>query len=121
MKKIMSGIFLLLILSVLLPNSIPLYAQSDISGQIQSFGQTVYGQSTPAHPATIAAAIIRVALGLLGIVFVILVIYGGFMYMTSSGEADKVKKAKNIILYAVIGLLIIFTAYAITYFVFDVL
>lgn len=119
-KKFIPGIFLLLLLLAMLPNSLAIYAQSDISGQIQTFGQTVYGQTEPEHPAAIAAVIIQGALGLLGIIFVILVIYGGFLYMTSAGESDKVKKAKNILTTAIIGVIIIFAAYAVTYFVFDV-
>jgi hypothetical protein len=119
-KKNLICLFILIFLLTLLPNILPLQAdQTTVSGQIQTFGQKVYGSGTPAHPAAIAAVIIQSALGLLGIIFVVLVIYGGFMYMTSAGESDKVKKAKNIILYAAIGVIIIFLAYALTTFIFN--
>lgn len=52
-----------------------------------------------------------------GIIAVIVIIVGGIMYATSSGEAAAVTKAKNLILYSVIGLVVIFAAFAITNFV----
>ncbi|MCX6744587.1 MAG: pilin [Candidatus Parcubacteria bacterium] len=88
-----------------------------ITNSIQNFGGQVYGQDEPAHPAQIAATIIQILLGLLGIVFVILMIYGGVLYMTSTGEAKKVEHAKNVIVYAVIGVVIIALAYALTTFI----
>ena len=64
------------------------------------------------------ARIINVALGLLGIVALLLILYGGFLWMTAGGNSEKLDKAKKIILRAVIGLIIIISAYSITYFVF---
>jgi hypothetical protein len=52
-----------------------------------------------------------------GIIAVIVIIVGGIMYATSSGEAGNVTKAKNLILFAVVGLVVIFSAFAITNFV----
>lgn len=63
------------------------------------------------------ARIINVALGLLGIVCVVIVIAGGVMWMTSAGEPAKTGKAKGIIFAGVIGLAIILSAYAIASFV----
>lgn len=54
---------------------------------------------------------------LAGIIAVIIIIVAGFMYVTSSGDAAKVTKAKNAILYAVIGLVITILAFVITGFV----
>jgi hypothetical protein len=63
------------------------------------------------------ARIINVALGLLGVVCVIIVIAGGVMWMMSGGEAAKTGKARGIIFAGVIGLAIILSAYAIASFV----
>lgn len=52
-----------------------------------------------------------------GVIAVILIIYAGFMYVTSAGDAGKVTKAKNIIAASIIGIIIIILAYAITAFV----
>ena len=64
-----------------------------------------------------AERIIYTLLGTLGIVAVVLVIYAGFKWMTSGGNEENVKGAQKILTAAVIGLVIILSAYAITRFV----
>ncbi len=66
---------------------------------------------------TLIGNIIAVLLSVLGIIFVVLVVYAGFLYLTSNGEEDKVKKAKKLLSQAVIGLVLIIAAYAIADFV----
>ncbi len=63
--------------------------------------------------------IIEAIILVLGIVAVIFIIIGGVQYMTSIGDAGKVKKAKDTILYAVIGLVICILSYVIVNFVID--
>lgn len=65
----------------------------------------------------IIANIIRIALGLLGIVAVVIILIGGFTWMTAGGSEEKVEKAKQWIGYGVVGLAIILAAYAIATFV----
>lgn len=76
-------------------------------------------------PATdirlIIANIIRVALGLLGIVLLVLFLYGGYLYMTSGGNEEQIGSAKKILINASIGLGIILSAYAIVLFVMRLL
>lgn len=52
-----------------------------------------------------------------GIIGVIVIIIAGFLYTTSGGDASNVQKAKNAILYAVIGLIVIMLAFVITNYV----
>lgn len=61
--------------------------------------------------------LISVLLGVLGIIFLVLTIYAGFLWMTAGGDEKQVAKAKNIIITAVIGLVILLSAYAISSFV----
>ncbi len=61
--------------------------------------------------------IINVALGVLGLVAVVMIIMGGLNYTTSAGDAAKVKKAKDTITYGVIGLVVALLAFAIVNFV----
>lgn len=61
--------------------------------------------------------IINAVIGVLGLVCVVVIIIGGVGYMTSSGDAGKVKKAKDTILYGIIGLVICILAFAIVNFV----
>ena len=63
------------------------------------------------------ARIIRVAMGLLGIVSVVIVLLGGFTWMTAGGNEEKAGEAKKYLYSGVIGLAIILSAYAIASFV----
>lgn len=65
--------------------------------------------------------IINWVVGILGIVAVVVIIMGGVTYMTSAGDAGKVKKAKDTILYGLIGLVVCALAYAIVNFVISAL
>jgi TRAP-type C4-dicarboxylate transport system permease small subunit len=65
----------------------------------------------------IIGAIIQATLSLLGIIFIILMIYGGGLWMTAKGNEQQVDKAKGLIIAAIIGLVIVVAAYAISYFV----
>lgn len=79
---------------------------------------TVTGLGTRDIRETVAA-IINVALGLLGIVAVVIIIAGGFLWMTAGGNEEKVDKARKMIFSGIIGLAIILSAYAIAKFVIE--
>lgn len=70
---------------------------------------------------TYVGRIIRYFLSLLGIIAVMLMMYAGFIWMTAGGSEEKIKKAKAIMTNAVIGLVIITSAYAIVLFLFRAL
>lgn len=100
----------------------PTLAQTDPGAQsLELLGKTGLGGATPADAGNqlpiIIGNVIRAALGLLGIVLVVLMLYAGFLWMTARGNSDQVEKAKSTIIRAVVGALIIFSAYAITGFV----
>jgi hypothetical protein len=78
-------------------------------------GSTVNIPSTPDNQVLHNALNIAYSLG--GTVAVIIIIIGGIMYATSGGESAGLTKAKNMILYAVVGLVVILVAFAITNFV----
>ena len=61
--------------------------------------------------------LINSLIGLMGTLFLALIIYGGFLWMTAAGNEDRVKKAKSVITAAITGVIITFAAYAITRFV----
>jgi len=66
---------------------------------------------------SVIGSTIKIVLSFLGVVFFILVIYGGFMWMTARGNETQVEDAKKIITRATIGLLVIMVAHAITWFI----
>ena len=67
----------------------------------------------------VAANIIQVVLGFVGIIFLMLIIYGGFQWMIGARSGDKrqVNQAQKTLTAATVGLLIIVTAYSVTYYV----
>ena len=64
-------------------------------------------------------AVINAMLGFLGVLAITLILYGGFLWMTSGGVPEKVNKAKRVLISAVIGLLIILASFAITQFILN--
>lgn len=70
-------------------------------------------------PEGIFNQITSVALGVIGAVSVIMLIWGGLRYIISGGDSKKITDAKNTILYAIIGLIIAVLSYAIINFVLN--
>jgi len=68
---------------------------------------------------TIIGNIIGTALSLISVIFFILMLYGGFLWMTARGDSGQTTKALDTIIAAVIGIVIILGAYALTQFVFN--
>ncbi|MBN1585290.1 hypothetical protein JW899_02885 [Candidatus Uhrbacteria bacterium] len=66
---------------------------------------------------TMVGRIINVALGILGVIVVVLFVYAGYVYMMAKGDSGEVDKAKRIMVSTVIGLVIVLSAYAITQFI----
>ncbi len=81
----------------------------------QNFG-TTFGIGTADLQATVIK-IIQFVLGLLGLIAVIMILWGGFMWLTAGGNEERVAKAKKIISAAVIGLIVVLLAWAIVIFV----
>lgn len=65
----------------------------------------------------IFTTIVKILLFLIGVLSVIMLIYGGIQYTLSSGDSGKVTNAKNTILYAIVGLVVAILSYAIVSFV----
>ncbi len=95
------------------------------SGDEQVAGETGYGLSEAAPTVlkknvdlpAILGTILGSVLGFTATIFFILVIVAGLMWMTSAGNEERVKRAKQILIAAVIGLIIVMSAYAITSFI----
>ncbi len=63
--------------------------------------------------------LIKVGLSVIGVVFLAMMLYAGFTWMTAMGEKEKITRARDTIIYATIGLVVTISAYAITKFVFE--
>ena len=67
--------------------------------------------------ATIAKNAVNILSLIVGIIAVIMIVYGGLRYITSGGDSGNVGNAKNTIIYAIVGLLIVALAQVIVHFV----
>jgi len=102
---------------------------ADIGSQIKSpefneVADKVYNENPSGDVITtsvqdIIAYVINSVLGLLGVIFLVLIIYAGFLWMTATGNDEQVTKAKNILTRSIIGVIIIVAAYAISFFVLN--
>lgn len=107
MKKIVA--FVLALAAVAMP------AVASASLINEQFG-TTFGLGTAGLESTVIN-IIQWVLGLLGLIAVIMILIGGFQWMTAGGNEEKVASAKKIISAAVIGLIVVLLAWAIVIFV----
>lgn len=92
---------------------------------LSNWGSTLTNVAKPAgysqnvNEYQIIDTILKTVFSLLGILFLVLMIYGGFLWMTDRGSSQQVEKAKNLITAAIIGIIIILGSYAISYFVLE--
>ncbi len=106
----------ILLLSQLIPSSALAYKTLDAGNNFLNKAVEPTGLST-ADLQTSTGQFIQAALLLVGTVFLGLMIYGGFTWMTAKGAEDKITKAKETVVAAAIGIVIILAAYAATNFV----
>ena len=70
-------------------------------------------------PESMISKVITTALTFVGVIFLVLAIYGGYTWMIARGNEQEVEKAKNTLIAAVIGLVIVIAAYAVSWFVIN--
>lgn len=94
---------------------------SDALEKLKSVGGEAYGVGTeaPRSLPEIVGGVIKTGLSVLGVLAAILIIYAGYLWMIARGKEERITKAKETLEAAIIGLIIIMAAYAITYFVVD--
>jgi len=113
MKKIISKFTIALTLALSFVLALP--SQAAFSEGITKVSQKA-GISGTFNILTSLAAIVNALLGFTGALFLGLIIYGGILYMTSAGKEEQIKKAKKFLSNSVIGIVIVMSAYTITYF-----
>lgn len=70
-------------------------------------------------PRAVISNVIRTILGFLGIIAVVIILMGGFKWMTAMGADDKITEAKGLISAGIIGLVIVLSAFGIASFVLE--
>ena len=118
MKRFLSKIFATFFLcSALLTVAQPVFAAADPYGLEAARNASQYKDSKKSVPE-IAGALIGVAFSVIGIVFLGLALYAGFKWMTAQGNEKDVTKARDTLINATIGIVLMVAAYAITNFMF---
>ena len=116
------GIFLFLLAvffgaPTLAPQQV-VYAQDQVSDGLSAISDV---NLTSTDIRVLIARYVQIALGLLGTIAVVIVIYGGFLWMTSGGDTEKISRAKSILKNGAIGLAIILLAFSIATFILNAL
>lgn len=127
MKKISKHLFsLLILLSVAVPVGFFAAPQAkainpwgDDFGPDNAIGYTSFKDIGMGNrdPRAIAAQVINIMLGLLGVIAIIIILIGGFKWMTAAGNDDKIAEAKSLLGAGVVGLLIVLSAYAVSIYI----
>lgn len=93
------------------------YGLNETAGKVDAFKGSISNTYDTNFLATKAGQLVGTLLAFVGVLFLILMIYAGLMWMTASGNEQTVDKAKSLIINAIIGLVIVLAAYGITTFV----
>lgn len=120
MKKYLAGFITFLLFSfVSIANA---QSQKTPSNPVPCNPSCSSGTCTLCNPLTVSTPqafiglAINAVLGVVGSLALLMFIYGGLTWMTSSGNEEKVKKGREIIIWSAIGLVVIFMSYALTRF-----
>ncbi|MFA6994882.1 MAG: Ig-like domain-containing protein [Patescibacteria group bacterium] len=112
-KKVKLIILFLGFLGVMLAANFVLAADFGIS-QVNT---GLAGSLSSTDPRLLIGRIIQVSLGFLGAIVVVIIMYAGFLWMTSDGEEEKITQAKGILKNAIIGLIIILSSFGIATYI----
>jgi len=118
--KLRKNIILSALLGLVLVFGSVLTAQAiDLGGGIVDNAREAAGfkQANETSFAEILGSVVQTALSFIGVIFIALMVYAGYLWMTARGEESEIDKAQDIIRAAIIGLIITLAAYSITYFI----
>jgi len=117
-KKFIIPILLTLIIIsfLIMPALTSAQGLKNINQGIDTTAQSA-GVKGEANIVTLLGGVIQAVLGLIGLIFVVLIIYAGVQWMTAMGVEEKIAKAKKILTNSVIGLIIVMLAYSLAYFI----
>lgn len=101
-----------------LAQTVPINPASKADYLLSIIEETVGLQdSYPLPPEEVIANLVYVALGTVGLILIVLIIYGGWVWGTARGNEERATYAQNLIRNAIIGVIIIFSSFFITAFV----
>ncbi len=124
MKKISKHLISLAIVALLISPLLfmkPALAQNSDQFGLNYVNNGLNNSLSSSDPRTVIARIINLALGFLGIIAVVIILLGGFKWMTAAGNEEKTEEAKKLLGAGVIGLVIILMSWAIAHYLISAL
>ncbi|HRH23444.1 MAG TPA: hypothetical protein PK295_02345 [Candidatus Magasanikbacteria bacterium] len=117
-KKIWTRVVLLTLSIVALPSRVMGGNENlgNADDNLQNLQKGI-GGNVPTDLSAVVGNVIKTVLSLVGIIFLVLTVYAGYLWMTARGEDEQVSKAKEIIKSSIMGLFIVVSSYAITVFI----
>lgn len=92
--------------------------QEEMQTQTENFaGKSGAGLGKDTVLLVMVALIVKVALSFIGTIFTVYLVYGGFLFITSAGEEEKITKAKHIVTNGAIGIAVVLSAWGIAWLV----
>lgn len=90
---------------------------ANLQKTVTNVGKVGFGSETPTPLPLLIGRIVQQVIALLGVIFLVLVVYGGYLWMTARGNDQQIEKAKDTIKAGVIGMAIMLGSYAISTYV----
>ncbi len=115
MNRLLFFISFVLVVSFASVSSVFAAGDFGLKDTADAAGLSSYGSSVP----ELVGSVVGTALSMISVLFFILTVYGGVLWMTARGNEEQAKKALNTIIAASIGLIIVLSSYALTTFVFN--
>ena len=119
MNKISKHLISLAIVSLLVLPVFALQANAQADFGINAVNNGLNNALAGGDPREMVGRIINVALGFLGVIAVVIILMGGFKWMTAAGNEDKVAEAKKLLGAGIIGLAIVLAAWAVATFIIN--
>ena len=119
MQKILKQVFLLICITLVLTLPYFVFANPAITGLDNVRKPSGFAETNEFTLSKTIGTFINTLFSLLGVIFIGLIIYGGYNWMTAAGDTGKLDIAKNTFRRAIIGLIITIGSYAIWFFVYD--
>jgi len=120
MRKVVSIMLMVVFLLVIGVSAVSAAGAFDqAKTNLQTGGEKAYGEGTESSLSKVVGNIVNGILVISGIILTVIILRGGFMYMTAGGDSGKVDKAKDWIRNGIIGLVIVLMAYSISAYVMN--
>jgi amino acid transporter len=101
----------IILFSLFLAIAILIFPQQGVSAQ--NLPNPLGNRTVP----QIVGGVINGVLGLVGVIALVMFIYGGILWMTSGGKEEQIKKGKDTLIWAILGMALVFLSYALSNFV----